>query len=352
MPTYGALEPFHGEGGAWTEYLERVKLFFDANSVPEEKKKSVFLTCCGSSTYSLLRSLLTPKTPDQVSIDEIFFDLSGHYIPKPSVVVCRFRFNSRSRQPEESVSDYTAFTSEKYAAFLSKNGIRRILIPPYHPASNGAAERVVQTIEGKLKKAAPGDFQTNTDRILLSYRTTPHAFTGFPPAELLMGRQLQTPIQRMHPGLRAHADFKQLKQKMRCDSNARKSCLPSPGEPVFVRNFRPGPAWIAGTVRHPTSSSSLQIELADGTLWNRHADHVRPRRTPGILSDHEEPPRALAATTDTEKLSPPRCSLSTEPSTTASARQQQSSAAGPFAPSASSVYPGPEACYLLRTVEA
>ncbi|KAK8767609.1 hypothetical protein V5799_005609 [Amblyomma americanum] len=108
MPTYGALEPFHGEGGAWTEYLERVKLFFDANSVPEEKKKSVFVTCCGSSTYSLLRSLLTPKTPDQVSIDEIFSVLSGHYIPKPSVVVCRFRFNSRSRQPEESVSYYTA----------------------------------------------------------------------------------------------------------------------------------------------------------------------------------------------------------------------------------------------------
>ncbi|KAK8775781.1 hypothetical protein V5799_030873 [Amblyomma americanum] len=117
MPTYGALEPFHGEGGAWTEYLERVKLFFDANSVPEEKKKSVFLTCCGSSTYSLLRSLLTPKTPDQVSIDEIFSVLSGHYIPKPSVVVCRFRFNSRSRQPEESVSDYTTSLKKLSANF-------------------------------------------------------------------------------------------------------------------------------------------------------------------------------------------------------------------------------------------
>ncbi|XP_077523182.1 uncharacterized protein LOC144134064 [Amblyomma americanum] len=123
MPTYGALEPFHGEGGAWTEYLERFKLFFDAKSVPEEKKRSVFLTCCGSSTYSLLRSLLTPKTPDQVSIDKIFSVLSGHYIPKPSVVVCRFRFNSHSRQPEESVSDYTASLKKlssncEYGTFL------------------------------------------------------------------------------------------------------------------------------------------------------------------------------------------------------------------------------------------
>ncbi|KAK8759830.1 hypothetical protein V5799_028903 [Amblyomma americanum] len=123
MPTYGALEAFHGDEGAWTEYLERVKLFFDANSVPEEKKRSVFLTCCGASTNSLLQSLLTPKTADQVSIDEILSVLSGHYIPKPSVVVCRFRFNSRSREPEESVSDYTASLKKlsancEYGTFL------------------------------------------------------------------------------------------------------------------------------------------------------------------------------------------------------------------------------------------
>ncbi|KAK8771174.1 hypothetical protein V5799_025582 [Amblyomma americanum] len=123
MPTYGALEPFHGEGGAWTEYLERVKLFFDANSVPEEKKRSVFLTCCGPNTYSLLRSLLPPKTPDQVSIDEIFSLLSVNYIRKPSVVVYRFRFTSRSRQPDKSVSDYTASMKKlsancEYGTFL------------------------------------------------------------------------------------------------------------------------------------------------------------------------------------------------------------------------------------------
>ncbi|KAH6928937.1 hypothetical protein HPB50_021767 [Hyalomma asiaticum] len=79
MPTYGVLETFHCEGAAWTEYLERVKLFHEANSVPEEKKKSVFLTCCGASTYSLLRSLLTPRAPDQVSIEDIFSVLTSHF---------------------------------------------------------------------------------------------------------------------------------------------------------------------------------------------------------------------------------------------------------------------------------
>lgn len=123
MPTYGALEPFHGEGAAWTEYLERAKIFFDANNVPDAKKRSVFLTCCGPATYSLLRSLLTPKTPDEVPIDEIFTVLSSHYVPKPSVVVSRFKFNSRTRQPGEAVSDYIAalkkLSSEcEYGTFL------------------------------------------------------------------------------------------------------------------------------------------------------------------------------------------------------------------------------------------
>ncbi|XP_077520094.1 uncharacterized protein LOC144129909 [Amblyomma americanum] len=90
------------------KYLQRFKRFFGANSAPEVKKWSVLVTCCRPSTYSLQRSLLTLKTPNQVSIDEIFTVLSGHYILKPSVAVFRFRFriNSRSCQPEESVSDY------------------------------------------------------------------------------------------------------------------------------------------------------------------------------------------------------------------------------------------------------
>ncbi|XP_064479921.1 uncharacterized protein K02A2.6-like [Ornithodoros turicata] len=50
--------------------------------------------------------------------------------------------------PDLIVSDNgPAFASAQYLDFLTRSGIRRMLVPPYHPASNGAAKRVVQLLK-------------------------------------------------------------------------------------------------------------------------------------------------------------------------------------------------------------
>ncbi|XP_037564659.1 uncharacterized protein K02A2.6-like [Dermacentor silvarum] len=180
--------------------------------------------------------------------------------------------------PDVIMSDNgPAFASTEYLAWLTKNGIRRMMVPPYHPASNGAAERVIQTIKDKLKKCKSGDFRTLVARALFQYRTTPHDGTGRAPCELLLGRMVMTPLDVLHPDIRSKALLKQLKQKLAADRGCRPGPLPEPGAPVFTRNYRPGPPWSAREVLSPASASSLLVRMPDGNTWHRHADHVQPR---------------------------------------------------------------------------
>lgn len=55
--------------------------------------------------------------------------------------------------PEEVVSDNgPQLASEEFAQFMKQNGIKFTRVPPYHPASNGAAEGSVQTTKVALAK--------------------------------------------------------------------------------------------------------------------------------------------------------------------------------------------------------
>ncbi|XP_065303771.1 uncharacterized protein [Dermacentor albipictus] len=182
-----------------------------------------------------------------------------------------------------------------------------MIVPLYHPASNGAAERVVQTIKDKLKKNQTGDFRTHIARVLFQYRTTPHDVIGHAPCELLLGRVVKTPLDVLHPDLRSAVLLKQLKQKLAAARGCRPGPLPESVAPVVTRNFCPSPLWSAGQVS-PASASSLLVRMPDGATWHRHADHVRPLGTwpaPSTTTSEFQPAGVLAATPVAPSGAPP-----------------------------------------------
>ncbi|CAB4028058.1 Transposon Tf2-9 poly [Paramuricea clavata] len=97
---------------------------------------------------------------------------------------------ARNGLPEQLVSDNgPQFTAEEFQLFLKKNAVKHVTSAPYHPATNGLAERFIQTMKQSLTsmKEDLGSTQTKLSKFLMKYRNTPHSTTGETPATLLMG---------------------------------------------------------------------------------------------------------------------------------------------------------------------
>ena len=84
---------------------------------------------------------------------------------------------------------------------------------PYHPASNGLAERAVQIVKKGLKKIVQGNIRTRLAKVLFAYRLTPQTTTGVSPAELLLGRRPRSRLDLLKPHTADRVEKNQLKQK-------------------------------------------------------------------------------------------------------------------------------------------
>jgi len=75
--------------------------------------------------------------------------------------------------PEQLVSDNGPhFISEEMHQFLATNGVKHIRSAPYHPSTNGAVERLVQTVKHALKSGHQAD--SGNFSAAVSHNTTCH----------------------------------------------------------------------------------------------------------------------------------------------------------------------------------
>ena len=171
----------------------------------------------------------------------------------------------------------SAFTSKEFETFLQQNGIQQIRTAPYHPASNGQAERTVKTFKTTLNKMLnkKGTINKKVQRFLMAYCTTAHSATNCTPAELLFGRRLRTALDIIKPSLsnnmeknRSNMIYRAQNRRMREFSN---------GQEVFIRNFGVGSRLISGVIVNSSGPLTWLIKLEDGKTVIRHADHIRNR---------------------------------------------------------------------------
>ena len=107
MTTLGKIDEFVPAAGDWTQYIERMNQFFIADKIcEEEKKKTILLSSGGAETYSSLRNLVAPAKPSDKSYKKLVRVMNKHQNPKPSVIMERYKFNKRDRQPGESIPFY------------------------------------------------------------------------------------------------------------------------------------------------------------------------------------------------------------------------------------------------------
>ena len=125
--------------------------------------------------------------------------------------------------PEQLVSDNgPQFVSAEFATFLKENGVKHIRCAPYHPSSNGAVERFIQTFKRSMKAGENHGppFHKPLMNFLLTYRYTPHATTNTAPCELFLHRPLRTRFDLLHPDVGEEVLSKQAQQKLQHDKHA------------------------------------------------------------------------------------------------------------------------------------
>lgn len=114
---------------------------------------------------------------------------------------------ARFGNPEYLTTDNgTQFDSALFKEFTESRGIKHYKTAPYHPQSNGQAERFVKTFKKALQKFKSEEmsgmkFMESLQQFLQTYRSTPHRYTpgSKSPAEILLGTRIRTTLDLMKP---------------------------------------------------------------------------------------------------------------------------------------------------------
>ena len=162
----------------------------------------------------------------------------------------------------------TQFTSGEFKTFCDNFQVDHITTPPYHPRSNGQAERFVDTLKRALKKARGTPTDKALQQFLQVYRLTPNNNTpaSLPPAEVMFARKIRSVFDKLLP---------KQKPPVRTSSLPKKRFLP--GEKVYFLMYKDNKSyWELGEIRQRIGRMVYIVEGPQYTL-KRHLNQLRKR---------------------------------------------------------------------------
>ncbi|XP_062558023.1 uncharacterized protein K02A2.6-like [Armigeres subalbatus] len=207
---------------------------------------------------------------------------------------------ARFGMPETIVSDNgRQFVSEQFELFCDSNGILHLKTPPFHPQSNGLAERFVDTFKRTLKKITAGgeSLSEAINTFLLCYRSTPNrsAPEGKSPAELLLGRNLRTSLDLLRPPTAYHKIENNKQDSQYNRKHGAKIINYCPKDLVWAKVYKNNRwKWEAGQVLERVESIVYNVWLQGKIILIRsHCNRLRSRSEFDEVHTEEEQKTSL-----------------------------------------------------------
>ena len=190
--------------------------------------------------------------------------------------------------PHSIVSDNaTCFTSDEFQVYCKERGIVHLTGAPYHPATNGAAERLIQSFKQALRKSSKPPREAVLE-FLMFYRRTPTT-SVYSPSELLNNRQLRTKLDVLLPSP-VHITQSKLKNSTDTGRRATRHSY-KVGDSCYAMYFGPrrnkDARWVPAVVTKRLGTRMFNVRVVpNGPVWRRHLDQLQPR----YASDDDEDP--------------------------------------------------------------
>jgi transposase InsO family protein len=174
--------------------------------------------------------------------------------------------------PETIVTDNgPQFTSHEFQEFCMDHGIKHMTSPPFHPASNGEAERLVQSLKRSIDKNCAGGVpvKASLQLFLATYRCLPHPSLNWKsPAEVLHGRQPRNLLSLMNP--------MQKSESLTSKKSTSTASQFSANSLVYARSYSSGSKWLPGTIVNKLGNTMFRVQTDRG-IWKRHINQLQPR---------------------------------------------------------------------------